>query len=253
MFSSVFSAISGIASVISGLITFFTGLISLIILVRKHRRLLVAAGVTTRDLLHDRRVRWTIGITGLGLILSVAGLAIIGFENYERERRQQELAKLSVWLDRNVPYFAVIEYANDKVLGIGSEKLDYIHISDCTMQFQRTFHPNITAVAAPRTLSADGTSYSERFDINLAYSSPAWHDSTDFGGVKYPDVRIRPSEGNVIWHNEYRNVKSGAVFNQTDGASPNYDVRLHFPDEHAAKDVFDRVSRAITICRALAP
>src|SRR5260370_6138282 len=39
-------------------------------------------------------------------------------------------------------------------------------------------------------------------------------------------------------------------FNASDGASVDYEVRLHFPDERAAKDVFDRVGRAITICHS---
>lgn len=177
-------------------------------------------------------------------------LTFIAIESYERQHLQKELSEVSAWLDRNVPYFAVIEYAGDKVLGTGSEKLDYIHISDCAMQFQRTFRSNIGAAAASNTLSANGTDYLERFDLILPYSRPAWRDSTDFGGIKYSDIRMAPSEGNVIWHNEYKNVKNGYAFNASDGASVDYEVRLHFPDERAAKDVFDRVGRAITICHS---
>src|SRR5260370_3752166 len=130
-------------------------------------------------------------------------LTFIAIESYERQHLQKELSEVSAWLDRNVPYFAVIEYAGDKVLGTGSEKLDYIHISDCAMQFQRTFRSNIVAGLLLKKIYATVTDYLERFAPLLPHSRPASRDSTDFRDMKYSAIRMGARARTLISHTDY--------------------------------------------------
>jgi hypothetical protein len=181
----------------------------------------------------------------------LAILSVKTYKAYMNAQAQRKLETAQAWLQQNIPLLSAINYSCDKVFGAGYEKLDYITITGCTLSISRTFHAHAQKVPSGAFSRGQGTDYTESFSEGLNYLELLPISQLNLGGVKYPTLQLRLTEGMVSWQSHYRNDSNGTVYGQESGVSPNYVVGIYFSDLTSAKTTLAHLQSAILACRRL--